>query len=96
MIRMDPESSLKSDISVRGDIDLECCADSCAAVARLLRYVSADGDFQSEFESSSGNTTTSSGNVSQTETRESVETEATTGRFGICSNVFQYFLIMIF
>ena len=54
MIRMDPESSLKSDISVRGDIDLECCADSCAAVARLLRYVSADGDFQSEFESSSG------------------------------------------
>ena len=53
MIRMDPESSLKSDISVRGDVALECCADSCAAVARLLRYVSADGDFQSEFESSS-------------------------------------------
>lgn len=57
MIRIDPESALKSDIGIRGDIGLECCADSCAAVARLLRYVSVDGDFQSEFESSSGNTT---------------------------------------
>ena len=60
MIRVDPESTLKSDITIRADVALECCADSCAAMARLIRYVSAEGDFQSEFESSSGNTTSSS------------------------------------
>ena len=52
MIRVDPEATLKSDISVRGDVALESCADTCAALTRLLRYVAAEGDFQSEFESS--------------------------------------------
>ena len=37
---------IKTKDSIRADILLESCADSCAAMARLLRYVSADGDFQ--------------------------------------------------
>ena len=73
--RIDPESALKSDIGIRGDIGLECCADSCAAVARLLRYVSVDGDFQSEFESSSGNTTSSSASERQKEPEENLPQE---------------------
>ena len=63
MIRIDPESTLKSDIAIRGDLGLETCADSCAALTRLLRYVAAEGDFQSEFESSSENTSTSNSSV---------------------------------
>lgn len=63
MIRIDPESTLKSDISIRGDLGLESCADTCAALTRLIRYIAAEGDFQSEFESSSENTSTSNSSV---------------------------------
>ena len=59
MIRVDPKSSLKKDVSVKADVALACCADSCAELLKLIKYISAEGDFQSEFESSSGNTTSS-------------------------------------
>ena len=38
MIRIDPDSALKSDIGIRGDIALECCALICGQMRDDLEH----------------------------------------------------------
>lgn len=75
-VRIDPDAAVKSDVSLRGDISLETCADSFTYLNRLIQYVAEEGDFKPDFESSSGDTSNSTSSVIQNRSRRSSDTPA--------------------
>ena len=75
-VRIDPDAAVKSDVSLRGDISLETCADSFTYLNRLIQYVAEEGDFKPDFESSSGDTSNSTSSVIQNRSRRTSDTPA--------------------
>lgn len=76
-VRIDPDAAVKSDVSLRGDISLETCADSFTYLNRLIQYVAEEGDFKPDFESSSGDTSNSTSSVIPNRSRRTSDTPAT-------------------
>lgn len=72
-IRIDPDAVVKSDIVLRGDLSLETCADSFSTLNRLIQYITDQGDFNPDFESSSENTSNSTSSVIQPGSRRTSE-----------------------